>query len=72
MARLRRLRTFEVVRILEQHGFVYDQHNGSHIIMVRLADELRLPVPDRRNRPLPVGTLNAIIRETGIPRSEFE
>ena len=72
MARLRRLRTFEVVRILEQHGFVYDQHNGSHIIMERLADGHRLPVPDRGNQPLPVGTLNAIRREAEIPRSEFE
>ena len=40
--------------------------------MERHSDELWLSVPDRRNRPLPAGTLNAIIRQSGIPRSEFE
>lgn len=72
MARLRRLRSFEVVQILERHGFEYDLHNGSHIIMERRSDAFRISVPDRRNRPLPIGTLKAIMRETGIPRSEFE
>ena len=72
MARLRRLRAFEVVRILERHSFDYDHHNGSHIIMERRSDARRLSVPDRGNRPLPVGTLSAIVRETGIPRREFE
>lgn len=72
MARLRRLRTFEVVRILERHGFEYDLHNGSHIIMERRSDAFRLSVPDRGNQPIPIGALSAIVRESGIPRSEFE
>ena len=72
MAKLRRLRTFEIVSILERHGFEYDQHNGSHIIMERRSDGFRLSVPDRGNRPLPVGTISAIVRETGISRREFE
>ena len=72
MAKLRRLRTVEIVSSLERHGFEYDQHNGSHIIMERRSDGDWLSVPDRGNKPLPVGTISAVVRETGILRREFE
>ncbi|MYA00727.1 MAG: addiction module toxin, HicA family [Chloroflexi bacterium] len=72
MARARRLRAFELERIVERHGFKYDHHTGSHIIMKRHSDGRMAVIPDKGNRPVPPGTISSIIRQSGIPRSDFE
>jgi predicted RNA binding protein YcfA (HicA-like mRNA interferase family) len=53
--------------ILEDHGFVYSHHNGSHMIM---KGTVTVSVPDHKE--LTVGTLGAIIRQSGLNRSLFE
>ncbi|MCY3570904.1 MAG: type II toxin-antitoxin system HicA family toxin [Chloroflexi bacterium] len=56
MARARRLRAFELERIVERHGFKYDHHTGSHIIMKRHSDGRMAVIPDKGNRPVPPAT----------------
>jgi predicted RNA binding protein YcfA (HicA-like mRNA interferase family) len=72
MGKLRVLSGREVCRILQQHGFVEVRQRGSHIVMQRRTDagSVTVPVPDHGE--LAIGTLLAIIRQSGIPRSEFE
>ena len=72
MGRLRVLSGREVCEILARHGFVEVRRRGSHIIMQRrgLDNTTTVPVPDHSE--LRIGTLRAIIRQSGIPRSEFE
>ncbi|MYC05680.1 MAG: type II toxin-antitoxin system HicA family toxin [Chloroflexi bacterium] len=72
MARLRVLSGREVCRILANHGFAEVRRKGSHIIMrkVESDDTASIPVPDYRE--LRLGTLRAIIRQSGLPRELFE
>jgi predicted RNA binding protein YcfA (HicA-like mRNA interferase family) len=72
MGKLRVLSGREVCRILQQHGFVEVRRRGSHIVMQRRTDagSVTVPIPDHRE--LAIGTLLAIIRQSGVPRVEFE
>jgi predicted RNA binding protein YcfA (HicA-like mRNA interferase family) len=57
---------------MEKHGFVEVRTRGSHVVMQRRTQEgtATVPVPDHPE--LKTGTLLSIIRQSGIPRSEFE
>jgi predicted RNA binding protein YcfA (HicA-like mRNA interferase family) len=72
MGRLRVLSGREVCRILQQHGFTEVRRRGSHIVMQRRTEtgSITVPVPDHRE--LAVGTLQSIIRQSGIARARFE
>ena len=72
MGKLRVLSGREVCRILQQHGFVEVRRRGSHIVMQRRTDagSVTVPIPDHSE--LAIGTLLSIIRQSGIPRAEFE
>jgi predicted RNA binding protein YcfA (HicA-like mRNA interferase family) len=72
VGKLRTLSGQDVCAILERHGFVRVRQRGSHILMQRAtADATRsVPVPDHKE--LRMGTLRSIIRQSGLPRSEFE
>jgi predicted RNA binding protein YcfA (HicA-like mRNA interferase family) len=69
---LRVLSGKEVCAILQRHGFVDVGWRGSHIAMQRrLVDgTTTVPVPDHKE--LRIGTLQSIIRQSGLPRSDFE
>ena len=72
MARLRVLSGREVCRILEAHGFAEVRRRGSHTVMQKAGADgaATVPVPDHKE--LRAGTLRSIIRQSGVPRSEFE
>ena len=72
MGRLRVLSGRDVCRILAEHGFAEVRRRGSHVVMQKAgkAGTVTIPVPDHAE--LRAGTLNAIIRQSGLPRSEFE
>lgn len=72
MGKLRILSGRDVCRILEQHGFQIVRQRGSHMVMQRRTDvgTITVPVPDHAE--IKIGTLQAIIRQSGIPRSAFE
>ena len=72
MGRLRVLSGREVCEILERHEFVEVRRRGSHVVMQRRLSDgtVTVPVPDHSE--LKIGTLLSIIRQSGIPRAEFE
>ncbi len=72
MARLGVLSGKEVCRILQHHGFSEVRRRGSHVVMQRrtVTGTTTVPVPDHDE--LRIGTLMAIIRQSGLPRSAFE
>ena len=72
MGRLRVLSGLEVCSILERHSFQRVRQRGSHIVMQRLQAERTTTVPDPNHRELRLGTLLSIIRQSGVPRTEFE
>jgi predicted RNA binding protein YcfA (HicA-like mRNA interferase family) len=72
VGKLRVLSGREVCHILERHGFTEVRRRGSHVVMQRRDDAgtVTVPVPDHVE--LRVGTLLSIIRQSGVPRGEFE
>jgi predicted RNA binding protein YcfA (HicA-like mRNA interferase family) len=72
MARLRVLSGREVCRILEGHGFREERRRGSHVVMQLRTDKgtVTVPVPDHSE--LGRGTLLSIIRQSRLPRTQFE
>ncbi len=72
MGKLRVLSGREVCAILERHGFQQVRRRGSHIVMQRSTAEGTTTVPVPNHKALRLGTLRSIIRQSGVPRSEFE
>ena len=72
MGKLAVLSGKEVCQILAKHGYIKVRHRGSHFVMQKRVQNstITIPVPDHKE--LRIGTLRSIIRQSGIPRSEFE
>ena len=72
MGKLAVLSGKEVCKILARHGFQEMRRRGSHVVMQRRTPTgtTTVPVPDHHE--LKIGTLLSIIRQSGLPRSEFE
>ena len=72
MPKLRVLSGRAACEILARHGFREVRRRGSHVIMQRRAEDSTVTVPIPDHRELRIGTLQSIIRQSGVPRSEFE
>lgn len=72
MGRLRRLSGREACAILASHGFAQVRQRGSHVVMQKREGGTTVTVPVPLHPELRTGTLLAIIRQSGVPRSEFE
>lgn len=60
----------DLVRILQQHGFLLDRTSGSHQIWLHPDSRKRTIVP-MHNKDLPRGTLYAILKQAGIDKNEL-
>ncbi len=72
MGKLRKLSGREVCAILSRHGFVEARQRGSHVVMQKRTDEGTVTVPVPLHPEMRIGTLHSIIRQSGLPRTEFE
>ena len=72
MGKLRILSGKDVCRILNQHGFMEVRRRGSHVIMQCKIEGSTITVPVPDHKELKIGTLQSIIRQSGIPRDKFE
>lgn len=72
MGKLRVFSGKEVCAILAKHGFLEVRRRGSHIAMQKKLSQgtITVPVPDHDE--IRIGTLQSIIRQSGLPRTEFE
>ena len=72
MGKLRVFSGKEICRLLARHGFVKVRKRGSHIVMQRRTEEgtATIPVPDQSE--IRRGTLQSIVRQSGLSRREFE
>ncbi len=72
MGKLRILSGKDVCGILAKHGFLEVRRRGSHVVMQRKLAQgtITVPVPDHNE--LRTGTLQSIIRQSGLPKTEFE
>ncbi|MCX6378112.1 MAG: type II toxin-antitoxin system HicA family toxin [Armatimonadetes bacterium] len=71
--KLRTLSANEVLSILTANGFVRVSQKGSHVKMRSELPESRITViVPVHGRELPIGTLTAIIKQSGLLRELFE
>ena len=61
----------EVCQILESHGFRRVRQKGSHAIMQKEMRDTTITVPIPLHRELKIGTLQSIIRQSGLGREPF-
>jgi predicted RNA binding protein YcfA (HicA-like mRNA interferase family) len=72
LGKLRILSGQEICAILARHGFVEIRQRGSHVIMQKQFEETTITVPVPNHSEIRIGTLQSIIRQSGISRSKFE
>ena len=72
MPKLRVLSGKEVCGILAKHGFQKVRTKGSHIAMQKKLPKSTITVPVPNHKEIRIGTLQSIIRQSGIPKIEFE
>ena len=72
MKRLRKLSGREVCKILSANGFNHVHQKGSHAIMQKSIENSTISVPIPMHNEIRLGTLQSIIRQSGIERSQFE
>ncbi len=72
LAKLRVLSGKDVCSILSDHGFVDIRKRGSHIVMQSKEAGKTITVPVPNHAELRIGTLQSIIRQSGIMRNKFE
>jgi predicted RNA binding protein YcfA (HicA-like mRNA interferase family) len=72
---LGRLRVFsgkDLCRLLSQHGFQQVRQRGSHAVMQKRTETSTVTVPVPMHDEIRIGTLQSIIRQSGLPRRLFE
>jgi len=72
LGKLRILSGKQVCEILSRHGFVEIRQRGSHVVMQKKLPNTTITVPVPNHSELRIGTLQSIIRQSGILKSEFE
>ncbi|GAB4305191.1 MAG: type II toxin-antitoxin system HicA family toxin [Oscillatoriaceae cyanobacterium] len=72
MGKLRVFSAKDICKILEAHGFVEVRVRGSHIMMQLRTEESTVTIPVPNYKELKIGTLQSIIRQSGLSRSLFE
>lgn len=60
----------EIIKLLEEKGFVFDRASGSHQVFMLPDRSKRVVVPMHR-KDLPKGTLHAILKQAGIDKKEL-
>jgi predicted RNA binding protein YcfA (HicA-like mRNA interferase family) len=58
--------------ILARHGFAEVRRRGNHIVMQKKVPQSTITVPVPDHDEIRIGTLQSIIRQSGLPRAEFE
>ena len=71
MPRLPTLTPRQLVEVLEKVGFEIDHQTGSHVVLWRASDGVRVIVPFH-NRDLGRGLTLRIIKSAGLTRDQFE
>jgi predicted RNA binding protein YcfA (HicA-like mRNA interferase family) len=65
----KRLGSGEVIRVLQDHGFVFVSQKGSHAKYKNVAG--RIAIVPHPKKELPIGTTRSIIRQAGLTPKDF-
>jgi len=63
----------KLIKILKENGFVLTRQKGSHQIYRHIKSGIIVPVPlHEKNKPIHIGTLLVIIKQSNIPKEKFQ
>ena len=65
----RLLSSKEIIRVLEQNGFIFVSQKGSH---KKFKKEKRIVIVPHPKKEIPRGTLASIVRQAGIDKKDFK
>jgi predicted RNA binding protein YcfA (HicA-like mRNA interferase family) len=60
-----------LIKVLEQHGFVYKRSKGSHQLYYHPLTNKTIVVPFHGGKDLKKGTFLAILKQAGIDKNEL-
>ena len=72
LGKLKKISGIEVCKILSKYGFEKVRQRGSHIVMQRKVKNSTITVPVPNHKEIKQGTLRSIIRQSQIPKDNFE
>lgn len=72
MGRLKVFSGEELCQLLESNGFKRVRQKGSHLIMQKVEEETTNSVPVPMHKEIKIGTLQSVIRQSGLSRALFE
>ena len=72
MVRLRVFSGSDLCRLLGDHGFEVVRQRGSHAVLQKRTAGTTVTVPVPLHDEIRIGTLQSIIRQSGLPKSLFE
>ena len=62
----------QIVKVLVKNGFMLSRQRGSHQIYQHRETGIIVPVPFHNgNKPIPIGTFLAIVKQSKIAKSQF-
>ena len=72
MGKLRNISAKQLCRILLNNGFKEIRQQGSHIVMQKIENETTTTTIVPNHKEIRIGTLQSIIRQSGLPKAYFE
>ena len=61
----------QVVKVLEDNGFVFISQKGSHLKFRNREVKNKTVIVPTNKREIPMGTLHSIIRQSGLSKENF-
>ena len=62
----------KLIKILTDNRFIFSRQKGSHAIYKHFNSNIIVPVPlHGKSKPIHIGTLMAIIKQSKIPKEKF-
>jgi predicted RNA binding protein YcfA (HicA-like mRNA interferase family) len=58
-----------LIKLLEEHGFIFKRAKGSHQIYYRSEDNVTVVVPYHGGKDMKLGTFLAILKQAGIDKN---
>jgi predicted RNA binding protein YcfA (HicA-like mRNA interferase family) len=73
MGKLPQVNGHELCKALEKEGFVFKRQTGSHRIYQKQSEEgiITIPVPVHSSKPLKRGTLQGILKKSGLSKEKL-
>ncbi|MBI2627598.1 type II toxin-antitoxin system HicA family toxin [Candidatus Nomurabacteria bacterium] len=62
----------QVIKILENNGFVFISQKGSHLKFRKQETQSKTVIVPANKKEIPIGTLHSIIRQSSLSKENFE